>query len=67
MRGTSAMLKFEGVEYRGGQEGVSVFRGLLYKSENLRQTNTVDLHHDGLRTPLAEFIYRRQDYQKELV
>lgn len=58
------MLKFEGVEYHGGQEGV--FRGLLYKSENLRQTNTVDLH--GLRTPLlAEFIYRRQDYQKELV
>lgn len=59
------MLKFEGVEYRGGQEGASVFRGLLYKSENLRQTNTVDLH--GLRTPLAKFIYRRQDYQKELV
>lgn len=57
------MLKFEGVEYRGGQEGV--FRGLLYKSENLRQTNTVDLH--GLRTTLAEFIYRCQDYQKELV
>lgn len=51
------MLKFEGVEYRGGQEGASVFRELLYKSENLRQTNT----------PLAEFIYRCQDYQKELV